>query len=119
MTQEGGDGLASATGLLDLRGISSPCILDLCMAPGGFSMTSKKRLPRSIIDAITLPTELGGYLVMPPGIFNEIIYADITMFAQEMVSGESERYLSGHPDSTKFHTARSYLETKNDVAFRG
>ncbi|KAL2800321.1 hypothetical protein BJX66DRAFT_332462 [Aspergillus keveii] len=119
MTQEVGDGLASATGLLDLYGTSSPRILDLCMAPGGFSMTSKKRLPRSIIDAITLPTELGGHQVMSPEIFNEIIYAEITMFAQELVLGEADRYLSAHPDSAKFHTTRPYLENKYDVVFCG
>jgi hypothetical protein len=89
------------------------------MAPGGFSMTSKKRLPRSIIDAIALPTELDGYQVMSPEISNEIIYADITMFAQELVPGEADRYLSAHPDSAKFHTTRPYLENKYDVVFCG
>ncbi|KAJ0421789.1 hypothetical protein BJY00DRAFT_311802 [Aspergillus carlsbadensis] len=117
MTQEVGDGLASATGVLDFPRTSSPRILDLCMGPGGFSMTSRKRLPCSIIDALTLPTELCGYQVMFPEIFNEIIYADITMFAQEMTPGEADKYLSGQPDSTEFHTTRPYLENKYDVIF--
>jgi 23S rRNA U2552 (ribose-2'-O)-methylase RlmE/FtsJ len=36
-------------------------MLDLCMAPGGFTTTAAKEAPGLFIDAVTLPTEIGGY----------------------------------------------------------
>lgn len=99
MTRQIGDALAAATGIYKLD-CSHPAILDLCMAPGGFSSTAKKSLPNSIIDAVTLHPHDGGYQVMDKGIFRNIEYADITMYAWEM--DPSLIIPVGHPDSTKF-----------------
>ncbi|KAL3456608.1 hypothetical protein BJX64DRAFT_281241 [Aspergillus heterothallicus] len=90
-------------------------IIDLRMAPGGFSMTSRKRLPNTTIDASTLPTEIGGYPVMSREIFSEIVYPDITIYAQEMELDETNQILTSHPDSTRFETTRPYIQNQYDI----
>jgi 23S rRNA U2552 (ribose-2'-O)-methylase RlmE/FtsJ len=116
MTRGIGDALASATGIYHLD-CSHPTILDLCMAPGGFSLTSKNHLPNSVIDAVTLPPDDGGYQVMAKGIFRDIVYADITMFAQEMAPGSA--IPTGHPELTKFESTRPFLGNRYDIVFCG
>ncbi|KAL2836878.1 hypothetical protein BJY01DRAFT_238090 [Aspergillus pseudoustus] len=115
MTQNIGNDLAAATGILEF---DCPCprILDLCMAPGGFSSTARKYLPNSVINAITLPVELGGYQVMVDGI-QDIRYADITMYVEEMVPGEGAPV--GHPDAGKFNITRPFLQSQYDIVFCG
>ncbi|KAF7169361.1 hypothetical protein CNMCM5623_002124 [Aspergillus felis] len=113
MTQGIGDALASATGIYHLD-CSHPTILDLCMAPGGFSSTSKNHLPNSVIDAVTLHPDEGGYQVMAKGIFRDIVYADITMFAQEMAPGSA--IPAGHPDLTKFESPRPRIRPLTGLA---
>lgn len=114
-TQRIGRGLARTTRLLDLN-CSSPRVLDLCMAPGGFSSTTKEFIPSSVIDAVTLPIQLGGYLVMLEG-FRNIIYADITMYIEEMSPGEDVPV--DHPDMEQFDTTRPFAENKYDIIFCG
>jgi 23S rRNA U2552 (ribose-2'-O)-methylase RlmE/FtsJ len=116
MTQQIGRGLASATEIFNLKS-ATPRVLDLCMAPGGFSTTVKRKLPESLIDAVTLPPEIGGYEVMANGVCQEIIFADITMYAREMALGEE--IPAGHPDSKFFETACPYLDNKYDLVFCG
>ncbi|KAE8165713.1 hypothetical protein BDV40DRAFT_308641 [Aspergillus tamarii] len=116
MTQDIGDALASATDIYNLD-CSHPTILDLCMAPGGFSSTTKKYLRESNIDAVTLHPASGGHQIMARGIFRNILYADITMFAQEMAPGAA--ICAEHPDLTKFESTRLFLEEKYDIVFCG
>lgn len=116
MTRKIGAELVSVAGILNLNPICTR-VLDLCMAPGGFSATVRQHLPGSPIDAITLPPEAGGYGVIDTRLFEEIIYADITMYAKEM--DFNDEYPAGHPDSKIFDTSRPFLETQYDVVFCG
>lgn len=117
MTQEVGEGLASKTEIFHLETLNQPKILDLCMAPGGFTTTAAKELPESIIDAITLPPDLGGLEVMAKGYCRHIIYADISMYPREMdYEGEIP---TGHPDYDNFCFGRPFLGDLYDIAICG
>lgn len=94
-----------------------PRMLDLCMAPGGFTTTAANEAPGSLIDAITLPTESGGYEVMAKNICHNIIYADITMYLLEM--GCQEIMPSAHPDSSNFELYQPFLANQYDIAVCG
>lgn len=116
MTLDIGRGLANTTRVFNLK-TACPYVLDLCMAPGGFSTTAKRELPGSIIDAITLPPKTGGYEVMANNICRHITYADITMYWKEMIpDGDIP---ASHPDSEKFETSRPYVENKYDIVICG
>ncbi|KAJ5335671.1 uncharacterized protein N7506_005607 [Penicillium brevicompactum] len=99
MTKQVGKGMAWKTNIFKL-GSLRPRMLDLCMAPGGFTMTAAKETPGSLIDAVTLLTESGGYEVMAKDICQYIIYADITMYLLEMA--RQEIIPTAHPDSSSF-----------------
>lgn len=116
MTLRIGNALASTTGVFNLRS-ACPEVLDLCMAPGGFSTTAKRELPGSLIDAITLPPQTGGYEVMANNICRQIIYADITMYSKEIIS--DEHIPAGHPDSENFETSRPYVGNHYDLVICG
>ncbi|KOS36095.1 hypothetical protein ACN38_g13213, partial [Penicillium nordicum] len=116
MTLDIGNALASTTGVFKLES-SYPRILDLCMAPGGFSATAKRELPESIIDAITLPPQTGGYEVMADNICRHITYADITMYSKEMIS--DGHIPADRPDSERFETSSPYVENQYDIVICG
>lgn len=116
MTLDIGNALASTTGVFKLKS-SYPRILDLCMAPGGFSATAKRELPESIIDAITLPPQTGGYEVMADNICRHITYADITMYSKEMIS--DGHIPADRPDSEGFETSSPYVENQYDIVICG
>ena len=99
MTKRVGKGMALETSIFRLDSVC-PRMLDLCMAPGGFTTTAAKETPRLFIDAVTLPTEIGGYEVMAKDICQNIIYADITMYLMEMACQDS--IPTAHPDSSSF-----------------
>ncbi|RAO70034.1 uncharacterized protein BHQ10_006046 [Talaromyces amestolkiae] len=116
MTKQVGNGLASGTNIFRLWS-SSAKVLDLCMAPGGFTSTAARNLPRSLIDAVTLPPEVGGYEVMAKEDCRDIIYADITMYITEMA--REKEVPTGHPDSNKFDTSRPFLGNLYDIVICG
>lgn len=116
MTLQIGDGLASMTGVFNLES-ACPQVLDLCMAPGGFTATAKKYLPTSLINAVTLPPQIGGYEVMAKEICQQITYADITMYSSEMAF--EEEIPAGHPDSKKFEICRPHLGKQYDLVICG
>jgi 23S rRNA U2552 (ribose-2'-O)-methylase RlmE/FtsJ len=88
-------------------------VFDLCMAPGGFTATAAKELPRPLIDAVTLPPESGGYEVLAKEVCRNIIYADITMYSTEMAC--EELISTEHPDCKKFKTCRPFLGNLYDI----
>lgn len=116
MTVDKGKWLASETRIFDLRS-ACPRILDLCMAPGGFTTTAKTRLPGSLIDAITLPSQLGGYEVMVENICQHITYADITMYSKEMIWDGN--IPARHPDFERFEICRPYIGNRYDIVICG
>lgn len=87
------------------------------MAPGGFSTVVRKRVPKSTIDAITLPLGVGGYEVMAKNVCETIIFADITMCAREMAL--DEEIPIGHPDAKRFDIHRHFSSHQYDLVFCG
>jgi hypothetical protein len=83
MTVNIGSEMASKTTLFNFDIV--PRVLDLGMAPGGFSASVLTRYPESTIDAITLPADHGGHKVMVQSSNINIIFADITMLQLSMV----------------------------------
>lgn len=81
---------------------SSVHVLDVCMAPGGFSRVAlQANKGFAMVDAFTLPEEDGGHRVMiPPDKNIRICYADITMLAGEMGIDDIP---TTHPEAPKFH----------------
>lgn len=116
MTKQIGKGLASKTNIFMLES-ACPKVLDLCMAPGGFTATATENLSNPLIDAVTLPPEIGGYEVMAKDVCQNIIHADITMYLMEMA--EKEDVPLGHPDSNNFDMSRPFLSNLYDIIFCG
>lgn len=116
MTKEVGDGLAKRTKIFKLES-TRPRVLDLCMAPGGFAATAHKHLSGVLIDAVTLPSEIGGLEVMDKNVCQNIEYADITMYAEEM--GFGKPVPPDHPDYTNFKMTRPFLDNRYDIVICG
>ncbi|KAJ5210978.1 hypothetical protein N7491_010793 [Penicillium cf. griseofulvum] len=116
MTKQVGKGMAFETSIFKLDSPSSS-MLDLCMAPGGFTATAATELPRPLIDAVTLPVKIGGYEVMAKNICQNIIYADITMYPTEMACQED--IPTAHPDSSIFELCQPFLYNRYDIAICG
>ena len=63
---------------------SNPRVLDLCMAPGGFTASSLKHSPHAVVCALTLPHDLGGLKVIHRrDIRVSMKFGDITMLHTE------------------------------------
>ncbi|OAG04635.1 uncharacterized protein CC84DRAFT_1259984 [Paraphaeosphaeria sporulosa] len=75
-------------------------ILDMCMAPGGFLLTTMNINPGARALGITLPVSEGGYKVLLPECLNvSYKFLDVNMMASDM----GVRYISlGHPDADEF-----------------
>ncbi|KAJ5644516.1 hypothetical protein N7507_010527 [Penicillium longicatenatum] len=116
MTCQIGEGLAEGT---DIFKSKSPGlkVLDLCMAPGGFTTAAANNLLKPLIDGITLPPQIGGYEVLAKKYCQHIIYADITMYPTEM--GYEGSIPSGHPDANHFNTSRPLLDDSYDIVICG
>ena len=84
-------------------------ILDLCMAPGGYSACAFKNNPGATVRGITLHTDQGGYPLLlvkaPYGCHLTFKYGDITMLAKEFGVNDIP---SGHPNAAKFSTERLF-----------
>ncbi|OIW34369.1 hypothetical protein CONLIGDRAFT_587802 [Coniochaeta ligniaria NRRL 30616] len=113
MTQQVGNELNRRTGCVDIRSqriwkettiLAFPAVLDLCMAPGGFSAAALKVNESVLLRAITLDPKLGGHDVMlTPSEYDndiQIELLDITMLAGEMGVQENEIPF-GHPEAKK------------------
>ncbi|MCJ1461466.1 hypothetical protein MMC07_000063 [Pseudocyphellaria aurata] len=105
-----GEELDSQTSALSLPGWpqNEVKILDLCMAPGGFSAAAREKNPNAVIRGISLPDNSGG-LKMHFEDYPEPVkceFLDITTLATEFgVSTIPET----HPDPSSFTTNRPYL----------
>lgn len=96
-------------------------ILDLCMAPGGFSTTALKRYENAVIRGISLPEACGGTKMLLETEFGspgqiQCQFLDITMLATEFgVSSISE----SHPEHSSFITNRPYHGESFQFVFCG
>jgi 23S rRNA U2552 (ribose-2'-O)-methylase RlmE/FtsJ len=125
MTCQIGDELDEATSVLTLAktsGDAAPRIMDMGMAPGGFTSAVLKRHPTATVRGITLPPEIGGLEIMLP-MWRlkeriQIEFLDVTLLADEM--GISAESISGsHPDSANFSSQRPFLGEEFDLIFCG
>lgn len=116
MTCEIGDELDQTTAVLSRMSSQdgiAPRILDLGMAPGGFTSAVLARHPTAIVKSISLPHELGGLRVMLPRHLLisrvEVEYGDLTLFAGDMGIDRTSVPVA-HPDSTSFCFRRPFFE---------
>ncbi len=102
MMREIGDELQDNTGGLTLHRKSAE-VLDLCMAPGGYSVSALKYSPHTCVSGVTLPKEEGGHaLFVRRGNEDErvqVMELDITMLWSEFCTGDIPE---DHPDRLKF-----------------
>ena len=123
MKKIGGE-MQAATNAIHLRELC-PSILDLCMAPGGFTAFALKENPQGHVCGITLPLQKGGHRVLiknahsrTPDPRVKVRYTDITMFAQDFDSASVVAANPHHPDASTFVVeAGPYLDEKFDLVF--
>ena len=105
-------------------------VLDLCLAPGGFTTATLTHNPRVSVHGITLPLALGGYEVRIPRWQTDtriaaIRFLDITMLAGEMgvtVDGDGDDAAlvpATHPDAGRFLFERPFAGEQFDLVFCG
>jgi 23S rRNA U2552 (ribose-2'-O)-methylase RlmE/FtsJ len=113
-----GDELQDATGVLSMQE-ESPEVLDLCMAPGGYTASVLKYSPKAQVSGITLPEKEGGHkLLIRRGFADpriQVTQLDITMLWSEFCA---EDIPEDHPDKAEFlHGERPYLNKSFDLIF--
>ncbi|MCJ1240832.1 hypothetical protein MMC14_008836 [Varicellaria rhodocarpa] len=94
-------------------------VLDLCMAPGGYSASALKYNPGSVVRGITLPEDQGGHRMLvkaPPGCRMHVKDLDITMLATEFGVTDIP---PNHPEGDKFSTTRLFAQENFDLVFCG
>lgn len=116
--------LNRATSAFDLQGSSNsgPAILDLCMAPGGFSSFALSRNPSALLRGISLPPSQGGYEMLLQDSWSDtdpnariyVSFRDITLLADEMGTPISSIPAS-HPDAASFSPDRPFLDEEFDI----
>jgi 23S rRNA U2552 (ribose-2'-O)-methylase RlmE/FtsJ len=114
MMQQIGDELEGQTHALSQasEGTQEVRILDLCMAPGGYSASALKYNPGAKAFGITLPPTQGGHKVLLKP--SAVLYLDITMLATEF---GLENPPAAHPEHKKFLNERPYSEYKFHLIF--
>jgi 23S rRNA U2552 (ribose-2'-O)-methylase RlmE/FtsJ len=89
-------------------------ILDLCMAPGGYTASALKYNPGGTAFGITLPPEQGGNEVLLKSSQSTVQYLDITMLAKEF--GVDDIPIT-HPEHASFLDQRPYYGQTFDLVF--
>lgn len=116
MMQQIGDELQESTHALNLPPdrANDIKILDLCMAPGGYTACALKYNPGATAFGITLPRTQGGHKVLLRSPKSNILFLDITMLAKEF---GMEMVPLTHPEHASFLNDRPYLEYKFQLIF--
>jgi 23S rRNA U2552 (ribose-2'-O)-methylase RlmE/FtsJ len=81
-------------------------VLDICMAPGGYTASALKYNPGATAFGISLPPNQGGHEVLLPSSMSTIVFLDITMLAKEF--GVDSPPLT-HPACASFLNERPYF----------
>lgn len=89
-------------------------ILDLCMAPGGYTASALRYNTGAKAYGITLPRNQGGHGVLYKSRKSTVLYLDITMLAKEF---GVETIPPTHPDHGSFINDRPYLEHQFNLIF--
>jgi 23S rRNA U2552 (ribose-2'-O)-methylase RlmE/FtsJ len=99
-----------------------PRVLDMGMAPGGFSATVLRKSPTATIRGITLPKEMGGLEVMLRQWESDarvrIEFVDVTMLTDEL-GRPTTTIPNTHPDVRNFSSQRPFQNEKFDLVFCG
>jgi 23S rRNA U2552 (ribose-2'-O)-methylase RlmE/FtsJ len=116
MMQQIGDELEDQTLALSQisEGTEEVKILDLCMAPGGYTASALKYNPGAKAFGITLPYAQGGHKVLFKSYNSTVLFLDITMLAKEF--GVEHPPLT-HPEHKSFLKERPYSEHKFHLIF--
>ena len=88
-------------------------VLDLCMAPGGYTASVLVHSPHANVSAITLPEAQGGKKIMVRHDHVKVLEADITMFATEFGFSDIP---ADHTEASKFIHERPW-RIPDDKAF--
>ncbi|KAI9810029.1 MAG: hypothetical protein M1827_006727 [Pycnora praestabilis] len=93
-------------------------VLDLCMAPGGFTASLLRQHPTAFVDAISLPQKDGGHKVIASYGRKDarvvVQYMDITMLSTEFGVIEVP---NTHPEFNKFSNSRPFIQRKYSIVF--
>ena len=102
-----GDELQASTNAVTVKteGDEAIKILDLCMAPGGYTASALKYNPTATASGITLPHSKGGHTVLLKSNRSRVKFLDITMLASEF--GVDEVPVT-HPEHASFINERPY-----------
>lgn len=115
--QEIGDEIQDAIGALRLAEKKAE-VLDICMAPGGYSASALKYSPHAHVTGITLPSYLGGHKVhIPYGPRDprvSVHFTNITMLAAEFGALDIPE---DHPDISNLSTKRPWATNSFDGVF--
>ena len=94
---------------------SNARVLDLCMAPGGYTAAVFKHSPHAIVCAYTLPQHLGGHRILHPRAPRlEVEFGDITMLYTEF---GVEEIAHDHCEWSKFSGKRPWFGERFDLIF--
>jgi 23S rRNA U2552 (ribose-2'-O)-methylase RlmE/FtsJ len=121
MTCAIGKELNVATGAIQRS--SNLAVLDLCMAPGGFTTAALKHNQSAHVCGISLPVDMGGYEIRFPDWEKNsritVKLLDITMLAAEMGVDIHDEIPASHPDAGRFLSDRPFEGKKFDLVFCG
>jgi 23S rRNA U2552 (ribose-2'-O)-methylase RlmE/FtsJ len=125
MTCEIGREMDTETSVITLAtyvGGQTPRILDMGMAPGGFTATVLEKHPAATIRGITLPRAVGGLEVMLPHWRSDsrvrIEFADVTMLTDDM-GRPATSVPATHPDFVNLSSDRPFQNETFDLIFCG
>ncbi|KAI9831545.1 MAG: hypothetical protein M1819_004775 [Sarea resinae] len=123
MMQRIGDELQECTGALSLGDhldSGDPIqILDLCMAPGGYTACALKHNPSATACGITLAPEQGGHRMLLDPALVQTLYLDITLLAAEydIIDPVPGRAPHHHPAQAELLPLRPFLEQQFQLVF--
>lgn len=87
-------------------------VLDLCMAPGGFSTAIQKSCPTTELYGVSLPQSKGGHRLLIKLPKHRVWFTDITMLSSEMGAIEIP---PDHPDLINFSRSRPFKSITFDL----
>lgn len=114
MMQNIGHELQRSTNILtpSIQGIEALHVLDICMAPGGFTKAVLDINPNAKAHGISLPEDLGGHKLRLPADLALVVYLDVTMLLEEYSDHPIPPI---YPDPHRFSSARPFLGQKFDL----
>ncbi|KAF2790696.1 hypothetical protein K505DRAFT_310901 [Melanomma pulvis-pyrius CBS 109.77] len=119
MCQIGDELQNNSSDLLPLSALGGPpSVLDLCMAPGGFTASVLKRNRYARVCGISLPLSQGGHKIRLPNWQKDsrlqVAFLDVTMLAAEM---DVPDIPAEHPDAANFLLDRPFYGEDFDLVF--